>query len=65
MPSAYKEIWSEAYDEARENGLSETECEKVADEAAQNWLEGLYERAKERLRKHVGAVNSRLPKRDA
>lgn len=47
----YKEIWAEAYDEAKENGCSDTEAAKAADETVSDAMAAMIDHAKE-LRKY-------------
>lgn len=41
----HKEIWNEAYQVAKESGLSEQSCRKVAEQAVQGFIDAMYARA--------------------
>jgi hypothetical protein len=47
----YKEIWCEAYDEAKENGLTDAEAAEAADEVLSDAMAAMADYAKE-LRKY-------------
>ena len=45
MRQTYKDVFSDAYYEAQEEGLPEAECERIGTQAMRDWLEAKQDAA--------------------